>query len=415
MNRKEQEYVALLRHRIIHDIITGNYDQSWTKSQAIEQATKQIYKDFDNGDFTVSDTTIRRWIRAYETKGFDGLIPQGRSDAGRSRRLDDDIVETIKHYKINYPRLPATAIYGALIEKGLIKKTDVSLSTVNRCVNEIKAKQRISNKKDMRRYEARHINMMWAGDSSVGPYVYINGKKRRTYMIALIDDASRMVVHMGIYLNDNTVNLMDAMKSAVTKYGIPEMFRFDNGSNYKSMQIQLIAARINSTISYCKPYSPESKSKIERLFRTVKDSFFAQVNVIDYTNDLENLNNDLNKFIHKYNTRTHSSLNGLSPSERFYQESSLIKRLNDEVIESTFLFEAERTVSVDSVVKIDNKEYEIDFIYSNERQIFRYTPDLSRVYVVNKHTSELEPIKLLDKHANASVVRIKPKLCAGED
>lgn len=263
MNRKEQEYVALLRHRIIHDIITGNYDQSWTKSQAIEQATKQIYKDFDSSEFTVSDTTIRRWITAYETKGFDGLIPQGRSDAGRSRRLDYDVIEVIKHYKTTYPRLPATVIYEKLIEDGLIKKTDVSLSTVNRCVNEIKAEMRISNKKDMRRYEARHINSMWAGDSSVGPYIYINGKKQRTYMIALIDDASRMIVHMGLYLNDNTVNLMDAMKSAVTKYGVPEMFRFDNGSNYKSSQIQLTAARINSTISYCKPYSPESKAYVK--------------------------------------------------------------------------------------------------------------------------------------------------------
>lgn len=415
MDKKEQEYVALMRHRIIHDIVTGNYDSSWSKNQAITEATKKVYKSFDNRDFTVSSSTISRWIAAYEEKGFDGLIPQKRSDCGKSRRLDDDIVETIKYYKTTYPRLPATVIYGKLIEKGIIKKTDVSLSTINRCVNQLKSEMRLSNKKDMRRYEVPHINMIWAGDSSVGPYITINGKKNRTYMIALIDDASRMIVHIDLYLNDNTVNLMDTMKSSVTKYGVPEMFRFDNGSNYRNHQIKMIAARINSTISYCKPYSPEGKSKIERVFRTIKDQFFAQINIKDYTNNLEGLNQDLSRFINDYNNKVHSSLNGLTPHQRFFQESNLIKRLDDEFIDNTFLFEVERTVSADSVIKIDNREYEIDYIYSGERHMFRYTPDLGKVYIVSKNTGELERIHLLDKNANSKVKRVQPKLCGGED
>lgn len=45
----------------------------------------------------------------------------------------------------------------------------------------------------MRRYECEHINEVWCGDSSVGPYLKVDGKKQRTYIIALIDDASRMV------------------------------------------------------------------------------------------------------------------------------------------------------------------------------------------------------------------------------
>lgn len=415
MERKEQEYIALMRHRIIHDIITGNYDSSWTKNKAIIEATKQVYKSFDNSEFTVSRSTISRWIKAYETNGFDGLIPQKRSDCGHSRRLDGDIIETIKHYKTTYPRLPATVIYGKLIEKGVIKKTDVSLSTVNRCVNQIKSDLRLSNKKDMRRYEVPHVNMIWAGDSSVGPYISIDGKKHKTYMIALIDDASRMIVHLDLYLNDNSVNLMDTMKSAVTKYGVPEMFRFDNGPNYRNHQIKLIAARINSTISYCKPYTPEGKSKIERVFRTIKDQFFAQINIKDYTNNLSGLQQDLGKFINDYNNRIHSSLKGLTPSQRFFQESNLIKRLNDEIISNTFLFEVERTVSADSVIKIDNREYEIDYIYSGERHVFRYTPNMEKVYIVEERTGKLEPIHLLDKNANSKAKRIQPKLCGGEE
>lgn len=35
----------------------------------------------------------------------------------------------------------------------------------------------------MRRYERAHINEVWCGDSSVGPYIKIDGTKKRTYII----------------------------------------------------------------------------------------------------------------------------------------------------------------------------------------------------------------------------------------
>ncbi len=50
-----------------------------------------------------------------------------------------------------------------------------------------------------------HINEVWCGDSSVGPYLKVDGKKQRTYIIALIDDASRMIVGIDIFFNDNFV------------------------------------------------------------------------------------------------------------------------------------------------------------------------------------------------------------------
>lgn len=51
----------------------------------------------------------------------------------------------------------------------------------------------------MRRYEREHINEVWCGGSSAGPYFIINGKKKRTYVIALIDDASRMITGIDIF------------------------------------------------------------------------------------------------------------------------------------------------------------------------------------------------------------------------
>ncbi len=81
---------------------------------------------------------------------------------------------------------------------------------------------------DMRRYERPHINEVWCGDSSSGPYLKTpDGKRRRVYVIALIDDASRMVVGINVFFNDTFVNLMSVLKSAISKYGVPKVLNFD--------------------------------------------------------------------------------------------------------------------------------------------------------------------------------------------
>ncbi len=90
----------------------------------------------------------------------------------------------------------------------------------------MKREQQFNTGKDMRRYEREHINEVWYGDNSVGPYLTINGKKQRTYIIALIDDTSRMIVGVDIFIHDNFVNLMSVMKSAVTRFGCPKMLGF---------------------------------------------------------------------------------------------------------------------------------------------------------------------------------------------
>ena len=110
---------------------------------------------------------------------------------------------------------------------------------------------RLTPNKDMRRYERPHINEVWCGDSSVGPRLTMpDGKKHRIYIIALIDDASRFITGIDVFYNDNFINLMSVMRSAIAKYGRPKVFNFDNGKSYKNKQMELPAARIGTTLSY---------------------------------------------------------------------------------------------------------------------------------------------------------------------
>lgn len=77
-----------------------------------------------------------------------------------------------------------------------------------------------NHSQDMRRYERVHINKVWCGNFSVGPYLKTDdGKKHKFYIITLIDDTSRFITGIDIFFNDNVVNLMSVMKSVVAKYG----------------------------------------------------------------------------------------------------------------------------------------------------------------------------------------------------
>ena len=144
------------------------------------------------------------------------------------------------------------------------------------------------------------------------------------YVIALIDDASRLVTGAGVFFEDTFVNLMSVMKSAVAKYGVPRVFNFDNGSAYKNKQMELLAARIGTTIHYCKPYTPTAKAKVERWFRTMKDQWMASLDMRDFSS-LEALSGSLCSYVRDYNLSVHSSLKEKSPQERFFSEQDKVE------------------------------------------------------------------------------------------
>lgn len=398
-NRKKLE-IALERYGYIAPLISDNLPPDKSKAQFFREVGSTA---------GFHPYTIERWYRKYQENGLDGLYPKGRTDMNSFRKLDSQVKDEILYILSQYPRISATLVYQKLIDNGTILKSDVSLSTVNRFVQKVKADRGIKPVKDMRRYELEHINEVWCGDSSVGPYIKIDGKKKKTYVIALIDDASRMITGIDIFFNDNYVNLMSVIKGAVSKYGKPKKFNFDNGPNYRSSQMNLLAARIGTIIHYNIVRNPVGKAKIERWFRTMKDQWMASLNLNDF-HSLEELRESLFEFVQKYNQREHSSLNGKSPMDRFFEESQLIIRMSDKQIEQSFLLEIERTVSNDSVVRIEEKDYEVNYRYQGQKILLRYSPDLSKIYVVDKETNELTQIELLDKHKNSTMHRKKVKI-----
>lgn len=414
MDKSRQQSIALMRYSAIAPLISGVPDEYPSMSTYFRDLSEKGILHPSGQMRKYAPSTMKSWLLDYRKGGFDALIPKSRSDCGTSRKIDAELEEQIRYLKHTYPRLSASAIYRQLQDNGSIRSDQLSESTVLRFINEMMLQERFTNNQDLRRYERPHINEVWCGDSSVGPYLTTeDGKKHRVYVIALIDDASRFITGIDVFFNDNFVNLMSVTKSAVAKYGVPKMFNFDNGASYRNKQMELLAARIGSTIHYCRPYTPVQKAKIERWFRTMKDQWMATLNMKDF-HSLDELRGSLLTYVKLYNQKPHRSLDGKSPEERFFEESSIIRRISDEQIEQSFLLEIERRVSSDSVITIDQIEYEVDYRFAKQRITLRYSPDMDEIYVV-EHDGTLTPIRVLNKQDNSIVKREKVRLTGGED
>ena len=414
MKSEKQQEIALMRYGAIAPLIAGLDENYPSKTAFYTEISAKGLVGPDGRVHHYAPATIEKWYLDYQNHGFDALVPKGRSDAGMSRKLDDELQERIRYFKMNYPRMSAAAIYRQLRADGSIINGQVSESTVCRFVNQIQNELRQTPNRDMRRYERPHINEVWCGDSSVGPrFTDADGKKHRIYIIALIDDASRFITGIDIFYNDTFVNLMSVMKSAVSKYGRPKVLNFDNGKSYKNKQMELLAARIGTTLSYCQPYTPTGKAKIERWFRTMKDQWMAGLDMRDF-HSLDELRDSLHAYVQKYNQSPHSSLHGMSPQDRFFSEPEQIRRLSSDEIEKDFLLEIERRVSADCVIVIDQIEYEVDCRFARQRIRLRYSPDMKEIFIVESDGA-LTPIRILNKTENALIKREKVRLCKGDE
>ena len=413
MTEEERKDLALLRYGIIAPAVCHMLPEGKTLKEFFEEAAEKTY-DGPNGKklhFTAS--TFERWYYFYQKKGFDGLLKQPRKDNGKSRKIDSEIYEQIEQMKMESPRMPATEVLKKLVDRKIIAQDEISLSTVTRCVNQIKQEKDFPAATDMRRYERPHINEVWCGDSCVGPKITIEGGKRRIYIIALIDDASRYITGARVFYKDNFNSLLQVMKSAVAKFGVPNLWNFDNGGAYKNRQMELLAARTGSTVHYCHPYTPTQKAKIERWFKTLRDKWLATTNLSELSS-LSAIQESLDRFVDTYNHTVHSSLNGKTPDERFFSEPEYIRRLSREEVEQNFLLEIDRRVSPDCVLTIDDVEYEVDSRYAKQRVKLRYSPDMKEIYLV-ENNGTLKPVRLLNKQENAQVKRQKIYLSGGEE
>ena len=120
-------------------------------------------------------------------------------------------------------------------------------------------------------------NDLWQSDCMHGPQVLHEGKMRKTYLFALIDDHSRLIPHGQFYLAENLDNYLNCLWTALQKRGLPRKLYVDNGPSFRAHRLQLGCASLEIGLTFARPYRPQGKGKIERFFRTVRSQFLPEL------------------------------------------------------------------------------------------------------------------------------------------
>ena len=165
--------------------------------------------------------TLRGWLYQYLRGGIEALKPGYRSDRGKYRKIDFELSEKIKQKKLEHPEMPNKLLYETLIGEGIISPDKVSLSTFYRFLKNIPVKSLDKEKEGKtKRFSHEYINELWQTDVMYGPYIKEGKTKRQTYLIAYIDDASRLCTYARFYYTQNFLALRDSFKEAVLRLSL---------------------------------------------------------------------------------------------------------------------------------------------------------------------------------------------------
>jgi hypothetical protein len=198
--------------------------------------------------------------------------------------------------------------------------------------------------------------------------------------------------------------MQKVLKTAIKTYGKPKRLFVDNGGPYANKQLSMICATLGIELIHAKPYSPESKAKIERSFRTIKDGWMRCTDWNSFKT-LEDVKTSLTNFIYKeYINKVHSSTNE-TPNERWHNDYSSVVMLDNIFIDESFLHRVNRKVRNDRTIKIENTYYEVPYKYVGQTIEIRYDPNqLNEVYVFSNNQKQ-ETCSIVDKVANSKVKR----------
>jgi putative transposase len=382
------------------------------KAIATELASKP-YNIPDSKRTFVSKESILRWYYEWKRGGIEALQPLSRNDKGKTQ-LPPNVQEAIIQLKQDNPARSMATIINMIERQGIVSKGKVSRSSVHRFLQHLRLSKRLPssvNTIERRAFVAAHAGDLWQGDVLHGPLVQTAQGMRKTYLVSLMDDATRLIVHSAFCLGETALDIEGVLKQAILKRGLPNKLLIDNGPAYRAQSLQTICAFLDIRLIYCKPYEPEAKGKLERFHRTFRAQFLNELDV-QKIKDLSDLNARLWAWCESvYHTRPHTGLNGESPIERWRKELVHVRHLSPGTIErldDLFLHRVKRRVKKDATVSWEGRLYEVHHSQVAEDITLLVDPHTQTVVRAETVFGDCLSITPLDRQANTRRKRQRP-------
>jgi transposase InsO family protein len=377
--------VALFKSQVIAPLLAPSGPGETLRAR-IGPIADRVHTHPVRGPIRIAPGTIEEWYYFYRREGFPGLMPKSRKDRGKSRRIDDGLAEEILALVRARPRLDGPGILLEIGARSGRDKIDLpSLSTLYRFLkSEGLSDRRKPPRADHRAFAFELAGDCWQADVMYGPSLPTPfGGRRKTYLLGVLDDATRLIPHAQFYFEQHLRSLKDCLKQAFLKRGLPRRLYVDNGKIFRSRIILLIAARLGIQIIHTQPYRPQGRAKLERWFGSVKRRFLARIDT-DRLESLDQLNRLLFAFVEgDYHVTPHRGIDGEAPLDRWVRLSGGIRPLPADVdLDEIFLEQATRRITRDGTLRLRGRIFEAGPLHIGRRMVVLFDPfDLRRVWL----------------------------------
>lgn len=409
MDEEAKKRIAEFRFGVIHDLIGDRKLNRGQRKLLLQEKSACEWEIPYSGRSRISSSTILSWARRYEKGGrrLESLYPEGRSDRGRIRALDEETVLALCELKrqIKGASLPVV-IREAGRRQILPPNVKVARATIYRLFRQRGLMNRQEQVEDRRRFEAELPNDIWQSDCMHGPMVDVEGRQRKTYLFAFIDDMSRLITHAEFYLNERIESYIDALKKGLKKRGLPRKLYVDNGPAFRSHLLRNATASLGIALIHSKPYQPQGRGKIERFFRTLRMQFLSSCSA---DINLAKLNHALNQWLDThYHVTVHTSTRQ-TPLNRYLKHAHLLREAPKDM-DDYFRSRVQRKVDRDRTVSLGGRLYEAPVhLIGNVVTLLYHEDDSARVEVFLEGVSHgmLLP---LDLNVNCRIRRRQHKV-----
>lgn len=411
MDDKTREQIALFRYGLIADLVHRKAGERGLYALLRDKA-ERVYEIPGCRRTRVAVETLRDWLVAYRRGGFDALYPKLRRDQGQARAIPQEVADLVCAIKEDNRALSVALVIKQAQRSGAVSESVVlAPATVHRLLSHhglMSKKADEPTAKDRRRFSFDKANELWMSDVMHGPSVFADDKrKRKTYLIAMLDDATRVIPYAAFATSESTAAFLPVLQTAILRRGIPKRLYVDNGSAYRSRHLALVCAKLGITLIHARPYQPQGKGKQERWFRTVRMQLLPLL-AHDDLKSLDALNSRLWSWVEtEYHMSPHKGIDGMTPFDRWAAAADDVQLPGPERdLDELFLFELNRKVQKDRTISLLGVVYEIEACLVGDTVTVRFDPSRRGrpidVYFKGRKYQKAKPV---DTYANCFVRR----------
>ncbi|HMD51157.1 MAG TPA: DDE-type integrase/transposase/recombinase [Solirubrobacteraceae bacterium] len=362
---------ALFRYSVIREAADPALSHA-ERGALVRALAQREHVGPDGRALRIGRSTLDEWIRAWRRGGFEALIDPPRVVPPR---ISPEVLGLAEALKKEAPERSAVQVRAVIEALG---HTPPHERTLERHFARLGLRPPgAATPKPHGRFEASEANELWTGDSLHGPQV----KGKKAYLLAFIDDHSRLLTGYRWCAGEDSVRLESALRSGIASRGVPRAILVDRGSAFVASPLLRACAVLGVRLIHASPRAAATKGKIERFFRTVRSQFLVELEARGGARDLAELNSLFSAWVEVvYHRRVHSETKA-TPLSRFLLAGAP-KLPGPELLHEAFLWSEWRTVTKTCEVSLHGNRFEVDAALIGRRVELVFDPfDLTDIEV----------------------------------